>query len=464
MHKYDNTLTRFGGLLAGGALALASCTTPGVKKDEPVAPLANATRTVEKPRPPPPPPEPTVAEKLGKAKKAYAAKDWAGARQGFAAVLGKDPKNLDALLLTAVSHDLEGQLDEAIGAYRKVLEVDADNEGALLNLGMVYRRRDRFDDAIKLYTKALEADPDNVKVRNNLGVIYRLAKKYDDSEKTLRRVLSRSPGNIDAYKNMAVLFLDQNKLALAEQFSIEARKLDEADDRKALPKDSGIWNNLGLIYFKKDEGKPTRAMSAFRKAAEINPSDATAQMNIGAIAMRYRDYATAEKSFESATRLEQNNPDAFLAHGFALDGGHKYKEALASYQKATDLFGKERCDVVWQTAMIHKAERDWSATYETFTHFKGMSCSDQTAEKVEQELKGADYMVKHPPAAPQPASAQAPQLGAPATPAPAPEPAPAPAPAADKKDDAPPTPALTPAPPADATAAPAVGSAGGGSP
>jgi Flp pilus assembly protein TadD len=419
MRKHDRTKTKLGGLIAGGAFAAACASAPP-------------------PKPPPPPPEPTVAERLSKAKKAYADRQFPTARKEFSAALAKDPKNLEALLLTAASYDLEGQFDDAIDAYRNVLAVDPAHEGALLNLGMVYRRRERFDDAIALYEKALEADPDNVKLRNNLGVVQRLAKKYDDSEKTLRRVLSRAPGNIDAYKNMAVLFLDQNKLALAQQFSVEARKLDEAEERKALPKDSGIWNNLGLIYYKLDEGKPTRAMGAFRKAAELNADDATAHSNIGAIAMRYRDYATAEKSFETAVKLQPNDPDFQLAYAYALDGAHKYKEALAAYQRGTELLGKERCDVAWQVSMLHKGARDWPATYDALTHYKAKGCKDQPAEKLEAELKGAKYMVDHPPAAPAPA-----QVGQPAAPAPTPAPAPAP--------EAAPAPAQPPAaPPAEA--------------
>ncbi len=350
-------------------------------------------------------------------------------------------------LKRALALDGEGRFDDAESAYRALLAEDPANEAALLNLGRVYRRQARFDDAIALYQAAVEANPDNLKLRNNLGVVYRLAKKYDLAEKTLRAVLTRSPGNVDAYKNMAVLFLDQDKLALAEQFSVEARKLDE--------KDAGIWNNLGLIWFKRDEGKPTRAMSAFRKAAELNPNEPAAQLNIGALALKYRDYASAEKSFAAAVALEGNDPDALLGYAYALDGGRKTDDALAAYDKVTKLLGQERCDVVWQQTLLYKSAKRWQETFDKATRYKTLGCSDVAGDQVDKEIKTADYMLKKA-AAPaptpveekkEPAAAPA-QVTEPAGTVPvktdeAPESAPA---APVSTDPAPPAPAPAPAP------------------
>jgi Flp pilus assembly protein TadD len=407
--------------LALWALSALGCATAPKPPPEPIAPLVVAA-----PEPPPPPPEPTVAERLGAAKSAFASRNWSAVHDEASAALSKDAGNLSALQLQAVSYDLEGRFDEAIAAYKAVLAVDPKHEPSLLNLGMIYRRREKFDDAIALYSSAVEAQPDNVKLRNNLGVVYRLAKRYDESEKTLRRVLARSPGDVDAYKNMVVLFLDQNKLSLAEQFSVEAKKLLEAAGKG--DGDAGLWNNLGLIHYRKDEGKPTRALAAFRKAAELDPNDAASRINIGAVAMRYRDYATAETNLSKAVALEPNNPEATLAYAFALDGLHKVKEAREQYAKAQSLFGTERCDVAWQLAMLGKYEKNWRETFDRLTGYRSLSCTDQPEAKVAAELKTAEYYVKQPQKA--------------AEPAPAPKPAPAPVAAPAPADDVPAAPQL----------------------
>ncbi len=406
-------------LLACGALLSSACVTTRAKPPPPPPPVSEA------PLPPPPPPEVPLAQRLVKAKDLFDAHKYDDARAQCAKVLDKDPKNLDALRLTAFSYDLQGNLDQAIAGYKQVLEIYPIDEGALLNLGALYRRREQYDAAIALYTHALRQKlpaEEAVKLRNNLGVIYRLDKKYDLAEATLRKVLERTPGNVDTYKNMALLFYDENRLPLAEEFSIEAQNLAKKQAKKGVAEDSGIWNNLGLIHFKMDGGKPARAMADFHQAATLNPNDEAAQMNIGAIAMRYRDYDTAQKSFAKATELKPNDPAAFEEYAFALSGAHEDKEALAAFKTATQLYGHDKCEIAWQEARIHKFTgtnianamataqgkafqdalghytTEWKADLAALQRYQAMTCHDEATKQVESDLKTAQYMAANPPA------------------------------------------------------------------
>lgn len=406
MREFQKLTARLAGVV-GGCVLLTACPSQQAVKPDPSLSELQPTPT--------PAPELTAEERVAEAKTALDAGRYDDAIQSLHKALEKDAANAEAHFLLGTIHERQSRIDEAIAAYKSAVEANGAHEPSLLNLGALYRQREQFDDAIALYTKALEADPENVRLRNNLGVIYRLAKKYDEAEKTLRRVLARSPGNVDAYKNMAVLFLDQDKLVLAEQFSIEARKLDD--------KDAGIWNNLGLIYFKRDEGRPTRALAAFRKAVELDPNNAAALMNVGAIALRYRDYDTARTTFEKVVQLDPNSFQAHLAYAYALDGGRKYPEALAAYDKATSLRGAELPDVVYSKCVLFKNQQDWKKALDTCTRFKAMGEAGgaefpaarlATAEEI---IKSADYMVGLANRQTEPA----PQIGSPEQPAPAPQ-------------------------------------------
>jgi len=395
----------------------------------------------EPPKPPPPPPETPLSEKIARAKALFVARDFAGARKAYAAVLEKDPKNAEALFHTATAYEADGDLDRAADFYRRTIENQPDHEGALLNLGRLYRNREQFDEAVAMYVKALEAVPDNVRVRNNLGVVYRLAHKYDDAEKTLRRVLARAPGNVDAYKNMAVLFLDQNKLDLAEQFSVEAKKLDD--------KDSGIYNNLGLLYFKKDQGRPSRALAAFKKAVELNPNDATAWRNLGSIALRYRDYVSAEKSLAKSAELDPNSLDAHLAYAFALEGGKKFKEAMGEYGRVMEL-RPGYAEAIYGTANCLRNLREWEKARDLLKEYVAMPDAVHK-DDARNALAGCEAMIKAAQQAPPPAPTPMPDRGI-GAPAPAPEAAPAPAPAPAPEPAPAPTAAPTPVPVIDAPA------------
>jgi tetratricopeptide (TPR) repeat protein len=411
MRISNSALFRWSGLLVAAVLVASGCATTSASKktdtgsdnsttgsnDNGTGNNTSGTLTGKpgvgpdgKPLPPPPPPELTPAERVAAGKQKLAARDWTGAREDFAKALEKEPKNFDAILGKAQSWEGEGNREESLKGYEQVLAEQPGYEPYVLKLGEMYKRAEKYDQAIDLLSKASAANPDNVKIANNLGVTYRLAKKYAEAEKTLRKVLQRAPGNPDAYKNMAVLFLDQDKLALAEQFSIEARKIDE--------KDAGVWNNLGLIYFKKDAGKPSRALGAFKKAVELNPNEVTAWQNIGAISLRYRDFASAEKAFQKTVELDGASYGNHLSLAYAFDGAKKFDDAVREYDKAVELKGEEICEVHFLKGWIYQQQQKWKEVKDLYEKYQACADKDpsKTAARVEKILSGlksAQYMI-----------------------------------------------------------------------
>ena len=65
-----------------------------------------------------------------------------------------------------------GQLDQAVEAYQKAIEMDPEYQGAYANLGVTYYQQQKFDLAASQYEKALELDPTDGEVAYNLGALY----------------------------------------------------------------------------------------------------------------------------------------------------------------------------------------------------------------------------------------------------------------------------------------------------
>lgn len=65
-----------------------------------------------------------------------------------------------------------GQLDQAVEAYRKAIELNPEYQGAYANLGVTYYRQQKFDLAASQYEKALELNPADGEVAYNLGALY----------------------------------------------------------------------------------------------------------------------------------------------------------------------------------------------------------------------------------------------------------------------------------------------------
>lgn len=313
--------------------------------------------------------------------------------------------------------DCAGDAAKAEEAYRDVLESDPANAEALKGITNIYRLQERYADAIKLYAsyeKSKGDAPDDVDLLNNLGVLYRLTKQFKEAEAALRRVLSVKPKDLTAYKNLAVLYLDWNKLAMAEKMSLVASDLDkELNGGKAT--DSGIAVNLGRIRLIQDEDRsPGRAIDSFLRAVEINPNDATARFNIGVIALKYRDFATAEQQLSAAAKSSPNDPEIAIAYAFALEGAKKGSDAIAAYERAARLLPKESCDIVWGMAMVYRADKVWDKTVDRLKHYQDLKCTQVAADKVSAELKKAEYFKNPPKEAPEEATAD--PAAAPATP------------------------------------------------
>ena len=66
----------------------------------------------------------------------------------------------------------EGQLEEAVAAYRQSLEIDPTFTEAMHGLARALQDMGRFDDAIEVANKIAEADPDDVLAHTSLSVLY----------------------------------------------------------------------------------------------------------------------------------------------------------------------------------------------------------------------------------------------------------------------------------------------------
>ena len=96
-------------------------------------------------------------------------------------------------------------IEEAIDAYRKVLEFNPSAAGALVNLGTIYYRQRKFAEAEKYYAAAVAADSQYPLAQFNLGNLYDELGRADEAAEHYRRALALNPTYADAHFNLALL-------------------------------------------------------------------------------------------------------------------------------------------------------------------------------------------------------------------------------------------------------------------
>jgi tetratricopeptide (TPR) repeat protein len=96
-------------------------------------------------------------------------------------------------------------IEEAVAAYKKVLEFNPGAAGALVNLGTIFYRQRKFAEAEKYYVDAIAADPEYPLAQFNLGNLFDEQGRVGEALEHYRRALNLNANYADAHFNLALL-------------------------------------------------------------------------------------------------------------------------------------------------------------------------------------------------------------------------------------------------------------------
>ena len=383
----------YGLALAVAAVACAHAPPPKpVAVARPVGPAPDAPRLIDLP--------PAILYK--ESRELMAQGKYADAEKRVQAYLQKEPKSAAALFDAGWLAEKRGDTKAAQDFYQRALASEPSHTGAALNLARLKRDKPaEVETTLRAALKAKQGDPDP-QLLDAVAAAQRAQGKLDDAEQSVRQVLERHPRDADAYRNLAAIEADRGHVRLAESALNNARKLDD--------KDAGILNSLGLLALRRDDLAAARGY--FEQATQLDASFAPAWANLGALALSYRDYAAAEQAYAKATQLDATRWDTHLAHGWALEGLKKSKDARAEYEKVLAMKPAQE-DALYGRAVALKAEGDLPGALQAFKEYAANSKATHVKE-AQTQIASIDMRLKNPPAAqPKPAAIAA----KPATPA-----------------------------------------------
>jgi tetratricopeptide (TPR) repeat protein len=195
--------------------------------------------------------------------------------------------------------------------------------------------------AVEEYKKALNADPTSPQLNNALADLYFRSGRVHEAEAAARGLLQTSPNDVDAHKLLGRIYLRQlgeaqnsvsssspsgNVLdqAIAEFEKIVAMTPKSVEDRMV----------LGQLYTVKHE--PKKAEDQFKIAQAIEPDSEEVVLNLARLYAESGDLAHAAKVIE-AVPVTDRSAKMEAALGATYDQLKQPKEAIAAYQRATDM-------------------------------------------------------------------------------------------------------------------------------
>jgi len=116
-------------------------------------------------------------------------------------------QNAADLFVAAVAmEESPSRQQEALEAYRKVLELNPRHAAACINLGTIYYNLQNYGDAEHHYRRAIEIDPRYALAYFDLGNVLDETGRLTEAVESYRTALTISPSYADAHYNLALAY------------------------------------------------------------------------------------------------------------------------------------------------------------------------------------------------------------------------------------------------------------------
>ena len=226
-----------------------------------------------------------------------------------------------ARFIEGMAFEENGEMERALEAYRKVLNVDPGQSELASRVAGLLIQQDDFPQAIDVLKDAIKANPKSAEPYQQLAFIYtRYLKRTDQAIDYANRAIALNPGDVEGYQRLVEIELAAGQ----ERRAIEA--LDRA--LKVQSTDPNFWTRLGKLYvailFKSDsQPKPDelrKTNEIFKRAAENSGDDPGILKDVA-------DYYAASQQLKEAIPLylrvlelqpDDANAREKLATGFVL--------------------------------------------------------------------------------------------------------------------------------------------------
>ncbi|MFY9553826.1 MAG: tetratricopeptide repeat protein, partial [Blastocatellia bacterium] len=194
------------------------------------------------------------------------------------------------------------QLDKAEGTLRHAIRLNNKWYLPQLNLGMVLNRQRKHQEAAKLLTELEASNPDQTKIHPPLIEALMEAHQWPQAQEELQKALTvKGADTVDLKIKLGVVNLRQGNFAAAIAAFREATSAE--------PENALAQFNLGAALL--ESGNLDEAETALRRAYQIEGNRMPgAQLQLGQLYFRKKDYPKAIAAFESYLRDLPNAPNA----------------------------------------------------------------------------------------------------------------------------------------------------------
>ncbi len=209
--------------------------------------------------------------------------------------LTKDSRDPIALFNVASLDMGQGQFQQAVALYRKVVEAAPNDARTMTALASAINQTGDPDEATALLRKAIQIDGSYSDAHFDLAAIELQRQDYAGAEKELRAVLALQPGDAAAHASLGGVMLATNRVAEARA-EFELALAADAKDFAAL-------FNVAMIEL--DAGQADRALEHLKAAEAVDRDDVDVHRALADIYTRTGAAEDARREQDAARSMEK---------------------------------------------------------------------------------------------------------------------------------------------------------------
>jgi len=195
-----------------------------------------------------------------------------------------------------------GDIERAISAYLRALDIDADYVEVIYRLGHAYKDRGYLDEALAMYREVLKLSPKEKDVNRYIGTIYGRQKKYEKAIEYCKLAGTANPEGGEAYFDLGYMYEAKGNLREAMNYYQKAIKY--------MPDNANIYYNLGNIY--STLRLQRKAAFYYKKSIELDPRNIDAHVNLSIAFFKQGQYEEAIRYCDIAIILGYDAPEFYL--------------------------------------------------------------------------------------------------------------------------------------------------------
>ena len=255
-----------------------------------------------------------------------------------------------------VLHYRQGDVDKALQAYEKALELSPHHKPTKRNMHQIYLEKTYhalktkdFPSAEQYSKKAIQLEPQNPKIYKYLANGYSINGQFTKAIENYKKALNIQPADMSTqqafakcYVGYGVSLKEQKKWDEAIAAYKQARTLDPELEIATTNLVDAIWQKANAY---RAEGKIDAAIQAYSELKKLHPDEPDIHALLGDLYLKKGQYQLALTSFQKVRKHKPDDKQAqhnliavYQQYAQHLKSTKNYTSAVAQLEKAVALF------------------------------------------------------------------------------------------------------------------------------